>query len=153
MIDFEIDCGPAPAAPRAVAQQHLRPHGIGNPSLRRAVFVSRFVHLGEGDEVRKRAQVHRIRGPDELLQLYRVIGQDVVHARRQQQQTDQMRLAGVGKLAKAQVVEQVVGQPDLFATALELAEVAEAEELFHRCLMQEPGSRKLILTTVTGGLR
>ena len=47
-----------------------------------------------------------------------------------------MRLAGVGKLAKAQIVEQVIGQPDLFATALELAEVTEAEELFHRCLMQ-----------------
>ena len=37
-----------------------------------------------------------------------------------------------GQLAKAEVVEQVVGQPDLFATALELAEVTEAEELFHR---------------------
>ena len=40
-----------------------------------------------------------------------------------------MRLASVGKLAKAQVVEQVIGQLDLSATALELAEVAEAEEL------------------------
>jgi hypothetical protein len=32
-----------------------------------------------------------------------------------------MGLAGVGQLAKTQVVEQVIGQPDLFATALELA--------------------------------
>ena len=46
-----------------------------------------------------------------------------------------MRFASVGKLAKAQVIEQVVGQPDLSATALKLAEVTEAEELFHRRLM------------------
>ena len=32
---FKIDCRPAPASPRAVAQQHRRPHGIGKLSLRR----------------------------------------------------------------------------------------------------------------------
>ena len=39
------------------------------------------------------------------------------------------------KLAKAQVVEQVIGQPDLSATALKLAEVTKAKELFHQRLM------------------
>ena len=45
-----------------------------------------------------------------------------------------MRFLGVRKLTKSYVVEQVVGQPDLPAIALELAKITKAEKLVHRHL-------------------
>src|SRR5579872_5936119 len=42
-----------------------------------------------------------------------------------------MCLACVGQMSKAQVVEQVVRQPDLVARALELPKILETEKLLH----------------------
>jgi hypothetical protein len=75
-----------------------------------------------------------------------MVGQEVVHAGRKQQQAKQVGLLSVGELTEAEVVEQVVGHSDLPAGALELAEVAKAEELFHSGLLSaldevDPGYR------------
>ena len=46
-----------------------------------------------------------------------------------------MGLAGVGKLTETYVVQQIVGQLDLSAGALELAEIAKSEEFLHEGLL------------------
>src|SRR5271156_4883339 len=43
-----------------------------------------------------------------------------------------MGLTRVGKLPEAQVIEQIVGQPDLVPGALELTKILEAEKNLHR---------------------
>jgi hypothetical protein len=60
-----------------------------------------------------------------------MVGKQVVHSCGQQQQTDQVRLSGVRELAETNIVKQIVGQPDLPASSLELAKIAEAEILMH----------------------
>ena len=54
--------------------------------------------------------------------------------RREQEQADQVGLAGVRKLTEANVVQQIAGQLDLPAGALELEEVAKAEKFLHESL-------------------
>ena len=46
-----------------------------------------------------------------------------------------MGLAGVGQLTETNVVQQIVGQLDLPAGALELAEIAKAEKFLHDSLL------------------
>src|SRR5208282_6719130 len=65
------------------------------------------------------------------LQLDGTVGQEIVHSRREQQQADQVRLLGVGKLTETYVVQQIVRQLDLSAGALELAEIPKSEKLLH----------------------
>ena len=90
---------------------------------------------GEVDEVRECAQLQGLGCPYEPFQLDGMVGQEVVHAGRKQQQAKQVGLLSVGELTEAEVVEQVVGHSDLPAGALELAEVAKTEELFHSGLL------------------
>jgi hypothetical protein len=112
----------------------------------------RAIASERNDRVLGRSLDDAVQERDLFFNANRLIQQDVVHARRQQQQTDQMRLAGVGKLAKAQVVEQVIGQPDLLRLPSNWRKLRKPKN----CSIDvyaRPGSRKLILTTVTGGLR
>ncbi len=94
-----------------------------------------FSTVGEVDEVGERAQVQRLGRPDQPLQLDGTVGQEIVHSRREQQQADQVGLVGVGKLTETDVVQQIVGQLDLSAGALELAEITKAEKFLHDGLL------------------
>src|SRR5208282_1755320 len=73
--------------------------------------------------------------PYKPLQLDWTVGQQIVHSCGEQQQADQVSLASVGKLTEADVVQQIVGQLDLPAGALELAKIAKAETFLHDGLL------------------
>ena len=63
-----------------------------------------------------------------------------------------MSFAGIGKLPEPYVIEQIVGQPDLSAAALELAKVAKRKELLHMAIAQKgdvPGDSSITLILVT----
>src|SRR5262249_16702072 len=69
-----------------------------------------------------------------------VVRQHIIHSRRKQQETNQVRLASVWQLTKPQIIEKVIGKPYLFAAAFELAKVTEPEDLFHSSLRRNLGN-------------
>ena len=113
VIHFQVDRPLTFSTTSSVAHQHCRAHAVGHAPIRKAVLPGRLFHLREVDEVGERAQVQRLGRPDQPLQLDGTVGQEIVHSRRKQQQTDQVGLVGVGKLTETDVVQQLVGQLDL----------------------------------------
>src|SRR5262249_38267975 len=131
VIDFQVDGPQAVATAPAISGQYLGAKTVRYAPSWAAVLIAGPLQLAEVEEVAEGVQVYGVGGADQVLQLDRMVGEQIVHPGREQQQTDEMRLVGVGQLAEAEVVEQIVGQSDLPAGALELAEVPKGDELLH----------------------
>ena len=131
MIHFKLDSPPASATASAVAHQYRRAYDVRHPPVGKAVLKARPFQHAEVDEVGECAQLQGLGSTYEPFQLDRTVGQQIVHVGGEQQQAEQVGLAGVGQLTEPEVVQQIVGQLDLRAGALELTEVAKAEKLLH----------------------
>jgi len=78
VIHLQVDSPRASATASAITHQHRRAQAVEHPPVRKAVLPDRLLGQAALEEVGKGTQLQRLGRPDELLQLDRTVGQQIV---------------------------------------------------------------------------